>query len=60
MSSKKKVTNYFVCPHCRKRQTKVGVESKCTQTLNLETEEYTDLSVGETLSMFCLNCGKEA
>jgi hypothetical protein len=47
----------FTCKNCHKKQDTVGVSSKCTQTLHIETDNWTNLDVGETLEAFCLECG---
>jgi hypothetical protein len=49
----------FTCPHCQKKQEEIGVVSKCTQHLTLATDEWDDLEVGETLSIYCLFCGED-
>jgi len=37
---------------------KIGVNSICRQTLNVDSDDWTDLEVGETLHGFCLGCGE--
>lgn len=49
----------FTCPDCGKTQTRIGVTSECRQTLNLKTDEYTNLEVGDTQHCFCIECGVE-
>lgn len=45
------------CPGKRKPQTKIGVVSQCTQTLNLKNGEFGDTEVGNSLYGYCLECG---
>jgi hypothetical protein len=49
----------FTCKSCRKKQSRVGVLSECRQTLNIATDEWTNLEVGDTTHAFCLNCCRE-
>jgi len=54
----KKVKSY-TCPHCGKTSEKIGVTSICRQHLYIESDDWTDLEVGETLHGFCLECSAE-
>lgn len=47
------------CKGCGKPLDRVIVESKCTQVLTTETNEFHDTEVGETLAGYCRNCGKK-
>ena len=53
-----KKTKTYTCKACGKKSEQIGVSSVCTQTLTLESDDWTNLEVGETLSGFCLECGE--
>lgn len=49
----------YTCKNCKKVVTKIGVASKCTQTLHLGSDSYTDTEVGDSEYGYCLECGAE-
>jgi len=46
----------FVCKACGRPSEKIGVASICRQILHIDSDNWTDLSVDETLYGFCLEC----
>lgn len=46
----------YTCHSCGTKSEKIGVSSSCTQTLNLTTDDWTNLDVGDTHHGFCLEC----
>lgn len=57
MATKK--VKQFKCTTCGETNTRIGVTSLARQNLNVQTDEWTDLEVGETLHGFCLECAAE-
>jgi len=49
----------YTCPRCKKSSESIGVISKCSQTVHLDTDDWTNLEVGETIKGYCLLCGEE-
>lgn len=49
----------YTCKGCGRKQDVVCVASVCTQTHNIGTDDYNDLEVGETLYLYCLECGRK-
>ena len=49
----------YTCPHCKVKQTEIGLTSEADQTVNLKTGEYETIDqIGDSLYCFCLNCGE--
>ena len=49
----------FTCPNCHKKQDRLRVTSVCSQTLNFAGDDWTDLEVGDSLYVYCLECGQQ-
>ena len=47
------------CPSKGKPQKTIGVVSNCTQKFTPETDDWSDLEVCDSLSGYCLECGRD-
>ena len=47
----------YTCKNCRRPVETIGVVSRCYQTHHIDSDEYTDLDISDTLYGYCLDCG---